>query len=375
MCLAFAEAGFGIDQKGGPCLPPIIVRRAAAMAKPSSSGRIIVVRTSIRLLFVAVFMLVFGSAARAETGELRIAVQYGLQYLPLLIMQHDQLIEKHVEAAGLPRPTVTWRTFSGGDVLAQALLSGQIDIINGGLSAFLTLWAKTEGDQKVVAIAPFNSLPVTLVTRDPKIKTIKDYKPTDKIALPAVRLSGNAILLEMEAEKVLGSWDALDKSTISRSQPDALAAFMDDTSGISSHFGNSPYTELELKRPGAHIVLTERDVLGDTFSGGLCQTTMGFHKANPKTTKAYFDALVEAMGVIKTDKPRAAKIFLELARDKKDSVEDIVALLSQENMIYEVKPLNIVRFADFMNHIGQISAKPGSWRDLFLPYVQDLQGS
>jgi NitT/TauT family transport system substrate-binding protein len=81
------------------------------------------------------------------------------------------------------------------------------------------------------------------------------------------------------------------------------------------------------------------------------------------------------MGVIKTDKPRAAKIFLELAHDKKDSVEDIVALLSQENMIYEVKPLNIVRFADFMNHIGQISAKPGSWRDLFLPYVQDLQGS
>jgi NitT/TauT family transport system substrate-binding protein len=332
-------------------------------------------KTGIRTLFAALALFALGSRAEAETDEIRIAAQYGLQYMPLLIMQHDELIEKHVEAAGLPRPTVTWRTFSGGDVLAQALLAGQIDIINGSLAAFLTLWAKTEGDQKVMGIAPFNSLPVVLVTHDPNIQSIKDYKDTDKIALPAVRLSGNAILLEMEAEKVLGKWDALDNLTISRSQPDALAAFMDDTSGISSHFGNSPYTELELKKPGAHVILTERDVLGDTFSGGLCQTTLGFQKANPKTTQAYFDALVEAMDVIKTDKVRAAKIYLELAHDNKDTVDDIVALLSEKNMIYDVTPLNIVKFADFMNHIGQISVKPDSWRDFFLPYVQNLQGS
>ena len=43
-------------------------------------------------------------AAQSEVGEFRVALQYGIGYLPLAIMKHNQLIEKHLGSAGLARP-------------------------------------------------------------------------------------------------------------------------------------------------------------------------------------------------------------------------------------------------------------------------------
>ena len=235
-----------------------------------------------RIIFITAMALFAGRAA-AETGEVRLGMQYGLQYLPLLVMQHEGLIERQVQVAGLPRPKVSWFTFSGGDLLVQAILSNQVDVSNGSLIGFLTLWSKTRGQLDVKSLAAFNRVPVVLLTRNPKVKTIKDFTDKDRIALPAVRSSGQALLLQMEAERVFGpgKWNQLDHLTISRALPDGYAALMDDNNEINSHFSNPPYIELALKKPGVHVVLTERDVLGgDTYSGGVSFTTRKFVEEN-----------------------------------------------------------------------------------------------
>jgi NitT/TauT family transport system substrate-binding protein len=37
----------------------------------------------------------------AEVGEVRLATAHGIGYLPLIVMEHHKLFEKHAKAAGL----------------------------------------------------------------------------------------------------------------------------------------------------------------------------------------------------------------------------------------------------------------------------------
>ncbi len=41
---------------------------------------------------------------RAEVGEITVAQQYGVSFLPLMMMQADKLVEKHAAAAGYQGP-------------------------------------------------------------------------------------------------------------------------------------------------------------------------------------------------------------------------------------------------------------------------------
>jgi len=69
-------------------------------------------------------LALLANSARAEVSELRVAIQPGISYLSLMIMQDRKLIENHAEKAGIKDLKVTWSTFAGGNVMNDALLSG-----------------------------------------------------------------------------------------------------------------------------------------------------------------------------------------------------------------------------------------------------------
>ena len=99
---------------------------------------------------------------------------------------------------------VEWATLGGPAQLNDGIISGAIDIAGVGLPNLITMWEKTRTNAKVRAIAGLNFMPLLLLTRDPKIKTLKDYGEKDRIALPSVKISMQAILLEMAAAKEFG---------------------------------------------------------------------------------------------------------------------------------------------------------------------------
>src|SRR5438270_13743493 len=86
-----------------------------------------------------------GTPARAEQSELRIAKQYGLGYLQMMVMEDQKMVEKATAAAGLPDVKVTWATFRSSDVMNDALLSGNVDFVCLGIPGIATIWAKTKG--------------------------------------------------------------------------------------------------------------------------------------------------------------------------------------------------------------------------------------
>src|SRR5688572_25199123 len=111
--------------------------------------------------------------AAAEVDEIRIGKQYGLPYIQFVIMEDQKLIEKHGKLQGLGDIKVNWATLGGPAQLNDGIISGAIDVAAVGLPNLITMWEKTRTNVKVRAIAGLNFMPLLLVTRDPRIKTLR----------------------------------------------------------------------------------------------------------------------------------------------------------------------------------------------------------
>ena len=66
--------------------------------------------------------------ADAETNAVRLSKQYGLPYLPMLIIEDQKLIEKQARAAGLGEVAVTWSTrrWRGGTFPGATLSANEL---------------------------------------------------------------------------------------------------------------------------------------------------------------------------------------------------------------------------------------------------------
>jgi NitT/TauT family transport system substrate-binding protein len=315
--------------------------------------------------------------ARAEVDTVRIARQWGLAWMPFVLMERERIIERRAAEAGLGPIKVEWVTFSGGNVMNDALLSGNLDYATTGIPGFLILWDRARAVLPVKAVSGFGSLPFDLLTRNPKVKSLADFTAADRIALPTAKISGQAVVLQMAAEKAFGPshHNQLDELTVSRSNPDGYAALISDNNEINSHFTSPPYQQMALATGKVHVVLTTRDIFGDTpFSNGLFYATQKFHDANPKTYKVVLDSLQEAIDRINADRRKAAVQYLEITKEAA-TVDQIVAAISAPLVEYSLVPHHAYTVAAFMHRVGSLKSKPETWKDLFFADVHHLPGS
>jgi NitT/TauT family transport system substrate-binding protein len=321
-------------------------------------------------------LLATAFSAQAEVNNLKIAEQYGISYLPLMIMEDQHLVEKYAKEAGINDLKVSWSKFAGGNVMNDALLSDSLHFASGGVAPMITLWAKTRGNYNVKAVSALNSMPLYLNTRNPNVKTIKDFTEKDKIALPAVKVSIQAVTLQMAAEQAFGAGqqNKLDKLTVTMSHPDGQAALISGNSEVDAHFTSPPFQYQELDKPGIHKVLDSYQVLGGPASFNLVWTTTKFRNENPKVYAAFTKALDEATAMINKDKKWAAEAYLRISKDK-DSLDNVMKVLNDPEVKFTTTPQNVIKYVDFMHKIGSIKAKPASWKDLFFPNVHNLPGS
>ena len=222
-----------------------------------------------KLVFGMIVVLAFmapGQGVRAEPNELRVSRGFGIHYLALYVMERQRLIEKHAAAAGLGDIKVIWRAIDGGNVINDAMLAGALDIASTGVPGFLTLWSKTKGSSRaeVVGLGGAGSGSLWLNTRNPNIRTLADFSDKDRIAVPGIKTSFAAVVLQMAAAQAFGieNYAKLDTLTVGLSHPDALAAMISGKSEINSHFCSPPFSYLELDHPGIHRVVNSVDVTG-----------------------------------------------------------------------------------------------------------------
>src|SRR6476660_862414 len=316
-------------------------------------------------------------AAGAETSVVRISYGFGILYLPLMVMDRERLLEKNAKAAGVPDLKVEWKTFDGGNVMNDAMLSGALDIASSGVPGFLTLWAKAKDNpaQEVRGLSGMSSSSMYLMTRNPSVKSLKDFTDKDRIAVPGIKTSLPAVLLHMAAAKEFGdaNYAKLDPITVGLPHPEALTVLLSGRGEIDSHMASPPFSYIEDATPGLHRVFNSVDLLGN-ITLDMTYTTRRFFDANPKLCAAFIAAMNEANALIATDKRRAAEIYLAVSKQK-SSPDEVLRILSDPNSKFSTIPDGTMRYAEFMSRVGTIKAKPASWKELFFPPVHALPGS
>lgn len=333
---------------------------------------------SARAALLAILGLVAAApqASAQQKTEIALSRQPGIFYMPSHIMEKQKLIEKHAAALGLPGITTKWVTFSGGGAQTDALLAGGVDILNTGTGNLLLLWDRTKGGVK--GIVATSAQPMTLISRDPHIKSIKDFGPGDKIAVPTVKISTQAIVLQIAAAEAFGAdqWSKLDANTVQLGHPDAYAALSNSQHEVRSHFSIPPFTFLEMKNvPGAHVVLNSPDVMGGPLSQAQFFTTTKFADANPKIIQAVRDATKEAQDLIHSDTRTSVEIYKEITGDK-TGVEDLLTWLKEPGMMeWNLQPQGTMKFAAHLFKTGTLKTQPKAWTDYYLPASADLKGN
>ena len=333
-------------------------------------------RTASGAIAVLIMALSGSPALAQQKSEIVLSRQPGIFYMPSHIMEKQKLIEKHAAVLGVPGVSTKWITLSGGGAQTDALLAGGVDILNTGTGNLLLLWDRTRGGVK--GIVATSAQPMTLISRDANIKSLRDIGPNDKIAVPTVKVSTQAIVLQIAAAELFGAdqWAKLDPNTVQLGHPDAYVAMTNAQHEVRNHFAIPPFTFLELKNvSGAHVVLSSPDVMGGPLSQAQFFTTTRFADANPKIVQAVRDATKEAHDLIRSDTRAAVEIYKEVTGDK-TSVEDLLAWLREPGMMeWNLQPQGTMKFAAHLFRTGTLKTQPKAWTEYYLPLAHDLKGN
>src|SRR5439155_3819149 len=314
--------------------------------------------------------------ADAETSELRLQRPLDLVALPLLVMEHEHLIERTAEAMGLGTIKVTWST-PGQNGALEALAAGESDLVAADLAPFILAVDATAGTpNEVRGLGALAQSPYVLVTRNPALRTIRDFGNADRIAVPELKISGPALMLELAAAQEWGPehYNKLDPLMLARPDAAATSALLSGKGDIAAHFSRPPFADDELANPAIHRVMDSFDIAGP-HSAAVLAATLRFRTANPTLCAPILSAVQEADDFIKGNPGAAAEIYAAMVKDQDTPVEDLTDMIGDPDLAYRAAPAGIMRLVDFMLRVGRIKRRPASWQDLFLPEARDLPGS
>jgi NitT/TauT family transport system substrate-binding protein len=324
-----------------------------------------------------VLIALAAAPAHAEVDTVRIAMPYGLVYLPVYVVADRQLIQKHAKEAGLGDITVTVRNMASGPVTSDLILAGDADIGMGGWGPAFIMWDKTRGPQKVRAIMPLSSSAIVMLSTDPRIKSLRDLQEGDKIGISAIKVTDQAVSLQMAAAKEWG-WDQrfrLDPLTVSISNPDGMAELLSGQKEMRNHFTIVPFSVMEEESGKVHRVMTSEDYLTAGSSGTLMYASARFHDPNPKLYAAVVAAFEEAITFIGQDPKTASEIYVNHEPQKREAAWVEKLIRDPKVITYSSTPRGIKEHADFMAAAGTLKNKPESWKDLFWDNMKDRDGN
>src|SRR3982751_515514 len=286
-------------------------------------------------------------AGPAGAQEIRIARQFSMGYLQFNVMEHERLLEKHAAALGLKDVKIVWSTFNGPDAMNNALISDSVDIVAGGVPGLLTLWNRTHGTaNEVKGISALSSQPFLLNTREERIKSIADLKDSDRIAVPAVKVSVQAVALQMAAAKMFGqaNYGKYDPLTVSMSPPDATIALLAGSGEVNNVFSVPPFQFQQLDKPGVRTVLNSFDIMDGPHTFTCAWTSARFREKNPVLYKALITALKEATDIVDKDRRKAASYWIKDVNSKLP-LDKVTAVISGPQVHWTMAPLNTMKFA------------------------------
>lgn len=318
--------------------------------------------------------IVMPFSAYAEVEEVRISRQFGMPYLPMVLMQKHELIEKHAAERNM-NLRADWLTISATSA-NESLISGAVDIIATGTGPLILLWDRSRDNLGVKALAAVSDMPMRLNSRNPNFTDISNLSSEDRIAIPAIGLGSMQGLTLKKAATDLFGFERntfFDANTVAMAHPDATAALLSGRHEVNAHFTTPPYMYLQLENEDVHTVMSSFEVWGQSTLIVL-NTTSRFVEQNPQVSEVIIAALREAQEMATADRAAAIADYIEVTGEQLSSAT-VEAFLNDDEVAFNLAPSGMLSVASFMYEMEGISAAPEDWTELFHPGVHDLDGS
>ena len=328
------------------------------------------------LAFIVALFATATTAPRAEVKEVILGQQFGAVFLPAMVMENQKLVEKYLAAGGMGDVSVKWAKLGGPAALNDALLSSSVHFACQGVPSMAVIWDRTRGGIGVKALGAVANNNIWLNTRNPNLRSLRDFTEKDRIAVPSLKVSTQAIMMHIASEQLWGKGNhtKLDHIIVALPHPESLAAVLRPGHEIETHFATSPFHELEMKG-GLRTITTAYEIMGGPMTGLTFTASEKFRSENPKVFEAVSKAFDDSFGWINSDKRRAAKLYIDMTKEKTLTEDDLFALFSTKDMEYTKVPNNVAKMVDFLHYIGSVKTKPASWKELFFPEAHGLPGS
>jgi NitT/TauT family transport system substrate-binding protein len=293
-------------------------------------------------------------ARQPERGRvLRISVQGGIGYAPLLVMRKHRLLEQRV-----PELHVEWSVIPGAETIEEALAMGDLDLATGTATAFLQ--ARERGVPARI-LAGVAELPIGLTTTRPETRSLRDFRPGDRIGVPA--LDGHEhTVLRMAALRELGDWQALDPLVVARPHAEASAALVGGRD-IVGHVTIPPFLDDELTRPGVRRLIGGYEATGGPMTTVVAYTMPSLRERQPALYDIFLAALRDAVDLATRDVEGTARLLAE-AEGPDGETPRFVHALARPGLVFSTHVRGLDRLVTFMRYTGQVKTAPTSWDEL-----------
>jgi len=217
-------------------------------------------------------------------------------------------------------------------------------------------------------------MPLTLLSNRPKVATIADFQPTDRIAMPSLT-APQMYLLEMQSEKTFKAYDKLQDQVVAMPPSQAVTALVDGSGLVTAYFASPPFTQLTLRDAKVHRVLGSADVLNGKVSFLIMGATRAYIEAHPQVPEAIDQAMEDSARIIRSDPRRAAQIYLTHEPSMSLSGGTVEAVLRDIKDEFGSAIYGVQTMADFMGRHGELKAPPRSWKDIVAPALLNSPSS
>jgi NitT/TauT family transport system substrate-binding protein len=252
--------------------------------------------------------------AAAEPVKIALPVN-SLESMPIYIAQDKGLFKKH----GVEIDVITSR---GGGEAMKAYIAGEVQIVATGFPEVGLMRAR--GVDVELFFAQTSRVPFALIGRkDLDIKSVADLKgKTIAVTSPGSLTANLARYFVMQS----GLDPERDVSLVSvGGGGEILGALKSNRADAAMLF--EPFVAIAVKNGIATIIVDVADKL-DAFSSSPLSISKAFLDKSPNDAKAVFEALVEALGVLHSDKVAA----LEIAKKHFSNADPEVLKAALEHM-------------------------------------------
>jgi len=281
-------------------------------------------------------------------GKLVIATQPGLGYAPMVVVKQKRWLEEAV-----PGLQVEWKVISSSVAIREAMLAGEVQIGCGSVAPFLI--GRDRGFRTRL-IATLNTVDLWLLTNDPRVQSVRDFRPGDKVAVVAPD-TNQAFVLRRAAQQAFGDPKALDLAMLSMPHPDALQSVL--TNQVAGYVGAPPFQEAAAAR-GVRRLLSSSDLFGPlTFN--VCFAREQLERQNAPALRVLQAAVQRAIGLL-TEQPAEAAALL--ARDAGQPEAELARQLAQPETRFTPEPAGVEALGAFMHETGFLRAPAGKLDEL-----------